>query len=193
MALRLLFRDALFWTILAVCALLICLAATQRPTAPGSEGHAPLAGQAAGYGAVLSPADDPALTGIVNGVFPKVDSQLTLGQAFSRYAWFTGPAKWIARGPAASRTVLVTAPLRLPDLSQALGAGSQAYQVFYVAEFGYSGDLKSFRPLSSAVEVRDAENRLRARVPDPDFTLVRRVMRGVEPGVSLKTGVTKGR
>jgi len=189
MVVKLLLRDKLFWTIATVCALMVCLAAGLRSTAPGSEGTAPLAGHAA----LLSPAEDPALAGIVDGVFPKVDSQLTLGQAFARYPWFTGPAKWIARGPAASRTALVTAPIRLPDAQESLGEGSRSYQVFYVAEFGYSGDMQSFRPLSSAVEVRDAANKLRARVPDPDFTLVRRVMRGVAPGVSLKTGVAKGR
>jgi len=65
--------------------------------------------------------------------------------------------------------------------------------IYYAAEFGLSGDGKSFRPLSSAVEVRDGANKLIARVPDPEFILVRRVMRDVEPGVSLKSGVAKGR
>ncbi|GFK93283.1 hypothetical protein NNJEOMEG_01114 [Fundidesulfovibrio magnetotacticus] len=189
MVLKLILRDTVFWLILAGCALAVATGAALRPTGPGSEGKAPLTGQPV----VVHPADDPALAGIVNGTFPKVDGQLTLGQAFSRYPWFTGPAKWIARGAAASRTAVVTVPLRMPLEAEALGAGSDSYRVFYVAEFGYSGDLKSFRPLSSAVEVRDAENKLRARVPDPEFILVRRVMRGVEPGVSLGNGVAKGR
>ena len=189
MVLKLIFRDPIFWLVAALCALLVAGAWLVKPTGPGTEGHAPLVGNPS----VLVPSDDPLLLAVVNGSFPKLDSVLTLGQAFERYSWFEGPAKWSGHGPASSRTVLVSAPLKLPGETAHLGVGSGAARVFYAAEFGMSGDGKSFRPLSSAVEVRDESGKLVARVPDPEFILVRRVMRNVEPGVSLKNGIAKGR
>ena len=195
MILKSLAKDPLLWFMALACAGLILLAQSQRPTAPGTEGAAPLAGapsvkERPSYHSLQ---DDPALYAIMQGTFPKVDSTLTLEKAFARYPWFAGPAKWLGRGMAPSRTVIVTAPLRLAGEDARLGAGSDAAAVFYAAEFGLSGDGKSFRPLSSAVEVRDASGKLVHRVPDPEFILVRRVMRGVEPGVNLKSGVAKGR
>ena len=180
-------RDWLFWLVAALCAGLIVGASLIKPTGPGSEGNAPLGGAASAF-----VSDDPVMNAIVNGTFPKVDSQLTLGQAFERYRWFEERPKWTGRGQHPARTVVASAPLAVSPEAFALGLGSDAARVFYVAEFGRSGDGKSFRPLSSAVEVRDASNKLVARVPDPEFILVRRVMRGVEPGVSLKGGVAKG-
>lgn len=187
-AIKLILRDLLFWLILFLAAGLITAGWLARPTGPGSEGNAPLAGKPV---TVASP-DDQAVSAVMNGLFPKVDSQLTLAEAFSRYPWFEGPAVWIGEGPSWSRTVRVSAPLNLPGIVRELGVGSDAARVFYAAEFGLSGDAKSFRPLSSAVEVRDQANKLIARVPDPEFILVRRVMRGVQPGVSLGKGVEKG-
>ena len=192
MVVKLLLRDWIFWLIAALCVASIGTAWIAKPTGPGTEGTAPLAGQAS-HAPVAVPVDDPVLYAVMNGTFPKVDSQLTLAQAFARYRWFAGSAKWLAKGSALSRTAVVTAPLKLPGEAVSLGAGSDAAAVFYVAEFGMTGGQKSFRPLSSAVEVRDASNKLIARIPDPEFILVRRVMRNVEPGASLKTGIAKGR
>jgi len=189
MVLKLILRDAVFWMVIALVTVLVGGAALIKNDRPGSEGSAPLAGAAS----IPSAADDPVVYAIVNGTFPKVDSQLTLGQAFARYRWFSGQPKWIGRGQPSSRTVLVSVPLKLPAEAVELGVGSGAAMIFYAAEFGLSGDSKSFRPISSAVEVRDGSNKLIARVPDPEFILVRRVMRDVEPGVSLRGGVAKGR
>lgn len=189
MVVKQILRDRLFWLVAALCVAAVAVAWLAKPTGPGSEGNAPLAGAPRVPGA----GDDPAVYAVMNGTFPKVDSQLTLGEAFARYRWFEGEAKWLGRGLPQSRTVIVSAPLRLPPHAADLGVGSGAAGVFYVAEFGFSGDGKSFRPLLSAVEVRDQSNKLIARVPDPEFILVRRVMRDVEPGVSLKSGIAKGR
>lgn len=192
MVVKLIARDWIFWLIGALCTVSIGVAWLAKPTGPGTEGTAPLAGQAR-HASVAVPADDPVLQAVMNGTFPKVDSQLTLAEAFARYRWFSGPAKWLGKGSAASRTALVSAPLKLPADAVSLGVNSDAAQVFYVAEFGLSGDNKAFRPLMSAIEVRDASNKLIARIPDPEFILVRRVMRNVEPGASLKNGIAKGR
>lgn len=189
MVVKLILRDTVFWAVAALAMLLVGGAVLLKNDKPGSEGSAPLAGVASIPAAV----DDPVVHAIVNGTFPKVDSQLTLGGAFARYRWFSGQPKWMGRGQASSRTVLVSVPLKLPGAAVELGVGSGAAMIYYAAEFGLSGDGKSFRPLSSAVEVRDGANKLIARVPDPEFILVRRVMRDVEPGVSLKGGVAKGR
>jgi hypothetical protein len=189
MVVKLILRDAVFWMVVALVTVLVGGAGLIKNDRPGSEGSAPLAGAAS----IPSATDDPAVQAIVNGTFPKVDSQLTLGQAFARYRWFSGQPKWIGRGQPSSRTVLVSVPLKLPGEAAELGVGSGAAMIFYAAEFGLSGDSRSFRPISSAVEVRDGTNKLIARVPDPEFILVRRVMRDVEPGVSLKGGVAKGR
>jgi len=185
---KLILRDWLFWLVAALVAAIIAGACLVKPSGPGSEGNAPLGGSSSAFAT-----DDPAMHAIVNGTFPKVDSQLTLGEAFARYRWFEERPKWIGRGLHPSRVITVSAPLRLSAEAFALGVGSDAARIFYVAEFGLAGDEKSFRPLSSAVEVRDASNKLIARVPDPEFILVRRVMRNVEPGVTLKGGVSKGR
>lgn len=192
MVVKLVLRDWIFWLIAALCAASIGAAWLSKPTGPGTEGTAPLAGQVR-HASVAVPADDAVLQAVMNGTFPKVDSQLTLAEAFARYRWFSGPAKWLGKGSAASRTALVSAPLKLPGEAVNLGVNSDAALVFYVAEFGLTGDQKAFRPLSSAIEVRDASNKLLARVPDPEFILVRRVMRNVEPGASLKSGIAKGR
>lgn len=186
-ALSSILRDWRFWLVATLSAALIAGASLVKPTGPGSEGNAPLGGAASAF--VTS---DPAMHAIVNGTFPKVDRSLTLGEAFDRYRWFEERPKWTGRGQYPARTIIVSAPLAPSGEAFALGAGSDAARIFYVAEFGLSGDGKSFRPLASAVEVRDATNKLIARVPDPEFILVRRVMRGVEPGVSLKGGVAKG-
>lgn len=195
MVVKLVLRDWIFWLIAALCAASVGAAWLSKPTGPGTEGTAPLAGQAGQerHASVAVPADDAVLQAVMNGTFPKVDSQLTLAEAFARYRWFSGPAKWLGRGTAASRTVLVSALLKLPGEAVNLGVNSDAALVFYVAEFGLTGDQKAFRPLSSAIEVRDASNKLVARIPDPEFILVRRVMRNVEPGASLKSGIAKGR
>lgn len=192
MVLKLTLRDWVFWLIAALCVASIGAAGLFKPTGPGAEGTAPLAGQPR-YAAVAVPADDPVLHAVMNGTFPRVDSQLTLAEAFARYRWFSGPAKWLGRGSTGSRTALVSAPLKLPPEAVSLGVNSDAAAVFYVAEFGLTGDQKAFRPISSAIEVRDASNKLVARIPDPEFILVRRVMRNVEPGASLKNGIAKGR
>ena len=189
MVLKLIARDPVFWLVAVLVAVAVAGGWLARPTGPGSEGNAPLAGMPSR----LSATEDPVVRAIVNGTFPKLDSELTLGQAFERYRWFDAPAKWLGHGPAWSRSVLVSAPLKLPGEAVNLGVGSGAARVFYAAEFGMSGDGKSFRPIVSAVEVRDESNKLLARVPDPEFILVRRVMRNVEPGVSLKNGIAKGR
>lgn len=195
MILKSLAKDPLLWFTALVCAGLILLAQSQKATAPGTEGIAPLAGapSAVERPSYQAPQDDPVLYAIMQGTFPKVDSALTLEKAFARYPWFTGPAKWLGRGMAPSRTAIVTAPLKLTGENAKLGVGSDAAAIYYTAEFGLSGDGKSFRPLSSAVEVRDASGKLIHRVSDPEFILVRRVMRGVEPGVSLRGGIAKGR
>ena len=189
MILKSIARDPLFWIVALVC--LTAVGATQLlfTAAPGSEGNAPLAG---------SPEmpvrhDDPLVYAVMNGVFPKVDPSLTLHKAFARYRWFAAEPKWIGQGRPPARKVIVSAPLRLPKEAVRLGMGSNAAQVIYVAEFGFTADMSSFKPLSSAVEVRDASNKLVALVPDPEFILVRRVMRGVEPGVSLPGGVARGK
>ena len=189
MILKLLSRDILLWGLAGLCALAVAGASAVRDTSPGSEGGAPLSGRS------VAPArhEDPHVAAVMNGAFPKVDSQLTLAQAFARYRWFDGAPKWIGQGPAASRTVLVSAPLRMPLEAVRLGAGSSAARAFYVAQFALSADMKSFKPIDSAVEVRDGANKLVARVPDPEYILVRRVMRGVEPGVSLSRGIANGK
>lgn len=179
---RLILRDPVLWLLAALIVGLVGLAA--------------LAGLSGESGGVSSPwlrTDDPALHAVVNGSFPKVAPGVTVGQAFERYRWFTGPAKWMSAGPAASRTVLVSVPLDLPGQAARLGAGSSSAAVFYAAEFGFSGDGKTFRPLSSAIEVRNLSNKLVARLEDRDFLLLRRVLRNQAPGASLERGIDKAR
>ncbi len=109
MAVKLVLRDWIFWLIAALCAVSIGAAWFAKPTGPGTEGTAPLAGQSGQerHASVAVPSDDPVLLAVMNGTFPKVDSQLTLSEAFARYRWFSGPAKWLGKGPAASRTALM--------------------------------------------------------------------------------------
>lgn len=189
MILKLLGKDPLLWLVAACCLLGVATASLVRDTSPGTEGDAPLAGRA------VLPAkhEDPLVAAVMNGTFPKVDSQLTVAQAFARYRWFDGQPRWTGQGKAPSRTVLVTAPLAMPAGAARLGVGSSAARAFYVAQFAFSGDMASFKPVESAVEVRDGSNKLVARIADPQFVLVRRVMRGVEPGVNLASGIAKGR
>jgi len=179
--LRLIARDKAFWIAAALVLALLGGAASLKPVGPGSEGNAPLAGrQAQPQGG-----EDPLLAAVLNGTFPAVDANLTLGKAFGSYRWFSGGPKWLVRGGTGGRVVSVTAALEVPPAAARLGVGSDAAAVFYVAEFAVSPDGVSFRPVLSAVEMRDATNKLLARVPDPEFVLVRRVMRGVEPSLNL--------
>ncbi|WP_243438405.1 hypothetical protein [Fundidesulfovibrio soli] len=179
--LRLLAGDRVLWAAGALIALLVAGAAMLKPSAPTVlEGGGPLAGRQA----QAAPGQDPALAAVVNGTFPAVDAKVTLGQAFAAYRWFSGEPKWLARG-AGSRLVGVTAVLEVPAAAARLGVGSNAAAVLYVAEFEVSPDGVSFKPVLSAVEVRDATNRLLARVPDTDFVQLRRVMRGAEPTLNL--------
>lgn len=189
MPIRVIAKDPLFLLIAGLAAVLISASAMLGPSRDGSAPDAPLTGTPSG----VIKTEDPALNAIVNGTFPRLAPGVTLGQAFERYRWFKGPAKWIGRGPAASRTVLVSVPLELPGQPVKLGIGSDAASVFYAAEFGFSGDGKSFRPLSSAIEVRGASNKVLQRVPDPDYALLRRVLRNVEPAASLERGILKDR
>ncbi len=183
-------RDRLLWLVAAVVVTLLAVAVVFGPCAPQVDPKYPMTGR------VLSKRDlakdpDAVLRMVVDGTFPALAPDVTLGQAFAAYAWFTDKPKWLVRGAGPSRTVYVTAPLVLPSAPANLGVGSGAAAVFYVAEFSLSGDNAAFLPVSSAVEVRDGVNKLVARVPDPDFLLIRRVMRGHDPGVSLTTGVQK--
>ncbi|WP_243310727.1 hypothetical protein [Fundidesulfovibrio agrisoli] len=179
--LRLLARDKLLWAAGALIALLIAGAVLLKPSAPDIGSDVPLAGRQA----QAEPGQDPALAAVVNGTFPALDADLTLGKAFAAYRWFSGEPKWLARGAAGSRLVGVTAVLEVPAAAARLGVGSSAAAVLYVAEFEVSPDGASFRPVLSALEVRDASNRLLTRFPDPEFVLVRRVMRGLEPALDL--------
>ncbi|MFP5240253.1 MAG: hypothetical protein ACLGQW_10515 [Acidobacteriota bacterium] len=179
--LRLLARDWLLWAVVALIALLISGAALLKPSAPDIGIDVPLAGKQA----KAAPGQDPALAAVVNGTFPGLDADLTLGKAFAAYRWFSGEPKWLARGAEGSRQVDVTAVLEAPAAAARLGLGSNAAAMLYVAEFEVSPDGASFKPLLSAIEVRDASNRLLTRLPDPEFVLLRRVMRGVEPSLNL--------
>ncbi|MFZ5426864.1 MAG: hypothetical protein ACOZEN_07805 [Thermodesulfobacteriota bacterium] len=189
MPIRIIAKDPLFLLVAVLAAVLIATSAMLGPSRDGSAPGDMLTGTPSG----AFRTDDPALNAIVNGTFPRLAPGVTLGQAFERYRWFKGPAKWMSRGPAASRTVLVSVPLELPGQPVKLGIGSDAASVFYAAEFGFSGDGKSFLPLSSAIEVRNASNKVLQRVPDTDYTLLRRVLRNAEPGASLERGISKDR
>jgi len=189
MPIRIIAKDPLFMLITGLAAVLISAAAMLGPSKTDLAPDAPLMGTPSG----ALRTDDQALNAIVNGTFPALAPGVTLGQAFERCRWFKGPAKWIGRGPAASRTVLVSVPVELPGQAVHLGVGSGASSVFYAAEFVFTGDGKSFRPLSSAIEVRNASNKVLSHVPDPEFLLLRRIMRNADPGASLERGILKDR
>lgn len=185
-------RDPLFWLAAALSLSAVFGAAL---IGPGGSFGPDASGRGAPSG-VASPAaqtGDRTLDAVINGTFPKIRPGVTMGQAFADYRWFKDKPKWIARGFGPAVTVLVSVPLDLPGEPAALGAGSGAAGIFYAAEFGFSGDGKAFVPISSAIEVRDASNRLVTRVPDPEFLLVRRIMTGAEPKASLKNGVARGK
>jgi len=181
---RLMLRDRLLWKIYALLAALLAVCLLFRASPPALEAYS-LGGQPS----ITRSADDPALHAVKDGAFPALNRTATLGEAFAGYKWFSGPPKWVVQGPVTSRTVLVVAPLDMPGEAKALGIGSGSALVFYTAEFGLSGDGKSFKPLSSTVDMRDGSNKLLARVKDPQFLLLKRVMLGYEPGVSFKEGI----
>ena len=180
--------DKLLWLVFALLGLALALSLTFRAPDPLLETLA-----VEGRPDPFATTDDPALHAVMNGTLPGLERARTVGAVFAAYRWFTAAPKWMTQGPALSRTVLVTAPLDMPAKDKALGMGSGSAMVFYTVEFGLAGDGKSFKPLSSSVDVRDGANKLVARVNDPNFLVLRRVMLGLEQGVSLKEGVRPGR
>lgn len=186
-------RDPILWLVAALSLSAVFGAAL---IGPGGSFGPDAAGKGAPSGVVAvapSRTGDKAIDAVANGTFPQVRPGVTLGQAIAGYRWFKDKPKWISRGQGVSPTVLLSVAMELPGEAANLGAGSDAAQVFYAAEFGFTGDGKSFVPLYSAVEVRDAANRLVSRVPDPEFLLLRRIMTGSDPGASLKHGVKRGK
>ncbi len=180
--------DKLLWVVFALLGLAIAASLALRLPDPVLETLS-----VEGQPAPFKTTNDPVLHAVMNGSLPGLDRRHSLGTAFAAYKWFTDAPKWMTQGPATSRTVLVVAPLDMPAPAKALGLGSGSAMVYYTVEFGMSGDAKSFRPLSSTVDVRDGSNKLLARVNDPNFLVLRRVLWGLDPGVSLKTGVRPGR
>lgn len=185
---RSILSDKVLWVVFALLG--IAIAASLIFRAPGQVLETL---SVDGQPALFKATDDPVLHAVMNGTLPGLDRSRTLGAAFAAYKWFTDAPKWMTRGPALSKTVLVVAPLDMPAPAKALGLGSGSAMVFYTVEFGLSGDGKSFKPLASSVDVRDGANKLLARVNDPKFLVLRRVMLGSEPGVSLRDGVRPGR
>ena len=181
---RAILEDKLLWLVFALLGVAIASSLTFRASGPDLETLA-VNGQPASFKAT----DDPALHAVMNGTIPGLDPTRSLGAVFAAYSWFTAPPKWMSQGPAASRTVLVVAPLDMPAKDKALGMWSGSAMVYYTVEFGFSGDGRSFIPLASSVDVRDGSNKLLARVNDPKFLVLRRVMLNRAPEVSMKDGV----
>jgi len=128
---------------------------------------------------------NPAIYAVFAGTFPQMDENLTVGEAFARYKWFSDSPKWTALPPGSGTSVLVAAPL-VPDQAAALlGLGSDQARLLLVVEFALSADARTFAPRRSGVEVRDASNKLVLRSEDRNFTLLRQVLRNQQPGVAL--------
>jgi len=190
LVIRKLSRDPVFWAIACLLLFLVLLANVSGPSRHGGPAPEKSVG---GQPAPLVQSGDPVLRSVVNGHFTRLEPGLTLGQAFARYPWFKGEAKWITSGTGGSATVLVNVPLELPGQAVGLGIGSGQASVFYAAEFGFSGDRKSMFPVYSAIEVRDGSGRLTSRIRDKDFLLFKRIMTNKDPGATLSGGIAPGR
>lgn len=185
--------DKFLWLAAAGLAAILALACLFPGGDAGRQAVPEPGGKARSARAQAMKERDPVLYAVTQGTLPGLNAQLTLEEAFARYPWFAAPATWMSRGAPDSGTVLVTARLKAPGDRARLGLGSDQAALIFVCEFGLSGDAGSFRPLHSAVEVRDASNALVSRVEDRDFTTLRRIMAGREPDAKLLPGAVGAR